>query len=304
VDILVFGAGALGSLFGGLLSQHNDVTLVARASHVEAIRSGGLRIAGITEMTCRVSAFEEVPLDLAPDVVLVTTKAYDTQDAVGQLEPFHGSAVFVSFQNGMGNEEAIAARASRVLGGVTSHGATLPEPGVVNHAGVGDTVVGPFKGVTMEEAREIADILTKSGIQTRVSDDIRRDLWMKLIVNCGINPLTAVTGVPNGGLLQVRELRNAMERAVREAVAVARAEGVAIEQDEAMERTVEVARLTAENRSSMLSDVERGRRTEIDAITGHVVSLAEAHGLEVPASRTLLSLVKGIESGRAGLTGS
>ncbi len=118
---------------------------------------------------------------------------------------------------------------------------------------------------------------------------------MKLLVNCGINPLTAVSGVPNGALLEIRELKRTMERAVLEAATVAAAEGIEVAPDEAVAQTAEVARRTAKNRSSMLTDVEHGRRTEIDAITGYVVARAKAHGLEVPVSETLMSLVRGLE---------
>ncbi len=291
----MFGAGALGSLLGGLLSSHHSVTLIGRAPHVAAIRERGLRIRGMTSRTCSLQAHEGVPSDARPDLVVLTTKAYDTVAAMDDLRPFHRDALFVSFQNGMGNEEAMAARADRVLGGVTSYGATLPEPGVVNHAGVGDTAVGAFQGTTEGHARAVADAFTAAGIETRVSTDIRRDLWMKLLVNCGINPLTAVSGVPNGALLEIRELKRTMERAVLEAATVAAAEGIEVAPDEAVAQTAEVARRTAKNRSSMLTDVEHGRRTEIDAITGYVVARAKAHGLEVPVSETLMSLVRGLE---------
>lgn len=136
----------MGSLVGGRLARDHDVTLVGRQAHVDAIRSEGLVLRGRTELRARpdaVTSVDELEGAAPPDVVLLTVKSYDTAAAVDALEPFSGSALFLSLQNGLGNLEVLAARAARVLGGVTYNGVVLAGPGEVDHAGDGDTVIGP-----------------------------------------------------------------------------------------------------------------------------------------------------------------
>ena len=293
--ILVYGAGAIGSLLGGLLSRENDVTVVGRKAHVDTINRRGLRISGRTTLLAWPTATIEVPAGDF-DTILVTTKAYDTADAVGALRAFWRRSAFVTLQNGLGNAEALAASADRVVAGTTSHGVTFVAPGEIVHAGVGDTVVGAWKGVTRDDVRRIADVLTAAGAETTVTDDVRGELWAKAVVNAAINPLTAVLRVPNGALAAHADLRALVERLAREGSTAANAAGVAVEADALAARAVEIATRTAENRSSMLQDVERGGRTEIEAIAGEL--LRESQGHPLPYMETVYALLKGLE--RAG----
>ncbi|MEK6838981.1 MAG: 2-dehydropantoate 2-reductase, partial [Candidatus Thermoplasmatota archaeon] len=165
----------------------------------------------------------------------------------------------------------------------------------VRHAGVGDTVIGGFSGVDENDVVRVRDVFEDSGIHTTISPNIRRDLWLKVIVNAGINPLAALTGLRNGQLVVVPPLREAMTELCAEAAAVARAEGFELSNREAINLTVRVARRTRENKASMLQDVERHRRTEIDAITGAILRAADRHGLKVPTNRLAYALVHGLE---------
>lgn len=294
--ILVFGAGAMGSFFGGMLSLRHEVTLLGRADHVQAIRAHGLRISGKTALIARPRTATRLPRDARPELVLVATKAYDTASAMTQLKEFANSATFLTLQNGLDNTDVIARTASRVLAGTTAHGVTFVSPGNVRHAGVGDTVLGPWVGTDENDAIHVRDVLADAGIPARVSADIRTELWAKVVVNASINPLAALAGVPNGRLVRDKKLLEVLERVAREAAAVARAEGARIDADEIVHRTVLVARRTASNRASMLQDLDRHRRTEIDAITGAIVTAGGRAKVDTPLNRALFALVKAKEA--------
>lgn len=282
---------------GAHLAQAHDVTLVGRDPHMGTVASEGLRVVGASDLHVHPAAATD-PVDAPdPDLVLVTVKAYDTDAALQDAAPLlDHDPVVASLQNGLGNLETMADHvpAHRVVGGVTTHGATLEAPGVVRHAGAGDTTVGAI-GPEPAPAREAADALADSGIPTTVTERIRGEIWAKIVVNAGINPVTAITGLPNGALLEDPELEATMEAAAGEAAAVAEAQDATLPATDLVDRTREVARRTAENTSSMLQDIQRGRRTEIDAISAEVARRARDHGLEAPVNRTLAALVQGIE---------
>lgn len=285
----------MGSLIGGFLARKHPVTLVARAAHVQAIRRDGLRIHGHTELCVHPRAVEEVADAEPPEVVIVTVKSYDTQSAVEALRPFWTSSRFLSLQNGLGNVEALARRAERVLGGVTYHGVTSVGPGEVAHAGNGDTVFGPVQGVDHAQGEEIARAFRECGLAATVTDQVEATLWTKAVVNACFNPLTGVLRARSGSLDQVAWLRECSDLIVGEALAVARAYGVALDRDALLERVGMVARATAQNKSSMLQDLEKGRRTEIDAINGAVSRMGAERGVPCPVNRLLTCLVKASE---------
>ena len=293
--VLVFGAGAVGSVVAARLADGHDVSLIARASHVRAIREHGLVLSGRTEKTVRnlaaCSGVSELSRE-APEYVLVTAKAHQTEEAVRELSPYWGSSIFVSLQNGLGNEELMARRAERVLGAVINQGAILLEPGRVFHAGEATTEIGPFQGTSLADAGVLARVLDEAGIRARAVADIRPPMWRKVVLNAAVNPLTALLGKKTGELLHDPELEAAMAEIVQESVAIARASGVELEAGEILEAIREVARATPENRSSMLQDLERGRPTEIDFINGELARRARAMGLDAPRNELLTRLVR------------
>lgn len=291
MEILVFGAGAMGSFLGGLLSARHEVVLVGRRPHMDAIRARGLKISGKTARIARPKAATTVPKGAKPDLVLVATKAYDTAAAVRRLRRFARTAVFLTLQNGLDNPDVIARTAARVVTGTIAHGVTLVGPGEVRHGGVGDTTIGPWKGVDSAAVVLLRDVLEEAGIRTRISENIRSDLWSKLVVNASINPIAALAGVPNGRLVQEKGLQALLEAVCRETTAVAQAAGIHLEPEEMARRTRLVARRTAANRSSMLQDLDHGHRTEIDAITGAVLRTADREGIPAPLNRALYALV-------------
>lgn len=263
---------------------------------MEAIRGHGLRISGKTVRLARPRTAIRVPAASHPDLVLVATKAYDTPSAMVQLKRFGRTAIFLTLQNGLDNADVIARGAKRVIAGTTSHGVTYLGPGEVRHAGIGDTTIGAWAGVNADDVVRVRDVFEEAGVRTRISDDIRREIWSKLVVNASINPLAALAGVPNGRLVQEKGLQSLLEAVAREAVAIARAEGVDLNAEDVVRRTKVVARRTASNRASMLQDLDRHRRTEIDAITGALLRVADRRGVDARLNRALEALVQAREA--------
>ncbi len=293
--IAVFGAGALGSLYGGLLSTEHEVTLIGRAEHMEAVERTGLRISGLREGVFHPVARTSATGLGTQDMVLITVKAYDTRTAAREVAEIVGDgSVVVSLQNGLGNSEVLErAFGPRAVVGVPFMGVTFEVPGHVRLAGLGDTVLGSPCGQHGTAIRA-GEVLGAAGMPTRVSANIASEVWMKAVVNASINPITALVRKENGSIMQHRELQELSRAACLEGARAAEASGIALGRGDPFDKVLEVARMTARNRSSMLQDVERGKRTEIDAINGALAAAGEAHGVDMPVNRALWSLVRAL----------
>jgi 2-dehydropantoate 2-reductase len=292
MKILVFGAGSLGSLVGGLLARRHDVTLVGRDPHVTAVRKRGLRVDGVERFEVSPAATTDAT-GASADLALVTVKAYDTPAAAEALATGAYGAV-CSLQNGMGNEAQLAdAVDAPVLAGTATLGARLTDPGRVEWLGRGTVRLGPWRppddDATVDRAVEA---FRTAGVDTERMGDVRAALWEKLAVNVAINPITALAGVENGAL-RAGGLADVARAAARETAGVAESNGVALSAADAVDAVDRVVEATAANRSSMRRDVERGRRTEIDAIGGYV--LGRSDGEPVPVVWTLTELIRGWE---------
>ena len=285
----------MGSFLGGLLSRRNDVTLVGRRKHVEAIRRSGLRITGKTQIVVRPRVATSLRERPKANLVVIATKSYDTEAALHSVRTLWRTALFVTLQNGLDNPATIARRTKRVVAGTTGIGVTFLRLGEVRHAGIGDTVVGPYAGADNDDAVLVRNLFTEAGIPTELSEDIHRDLWLKVIANSAINPLTAITGLKNGAIGRLPWLGEAVASVCRESAGVARAAGIEIDDHDAVRRTMKIALRTRDNRSSMLQDFEARRRTEVDAINGAIVRAAAHHGASAPLNAALRALVLGIE---------
>ncbi len=300
MKIVMMGAGAMGSLFGGLLAlAGEEVWLVGnKKDQIDAICSAGLTLeekGGL--QTIRMNATLDVTSVGKADLVIFFVKTYDTEVAVSDaLALEKGDTIFLTLQNGLGNEEAICQKIDRrkVILGVTGHGATLLGPGHIRHAGWGKTVIGELDHRITDRAVRVTEMLCHAGIETEVSSNIHDQVWGKLLVNVGINALTALTGFKNGQLLDYPESTRLMEKLVFEAVEVARGKGVHLEEDP-IEKVRKTAEATKENRSSMGQDFDHRQKTEIDAINGAVVREAQSLGIPVPFNQAVTDLVKAIE---------
>ncbi len=292
MEVLVFGAGGLGSLLGGLLAGDHDVTLVGRDPHVRAVRENGLRITGGVHLTPRPDAVTDPGSVSPPDLALVSVKSFDTAAAARALAGVD-PAITLSVQNGMGNEATLAEHLSPVLAGTTTYGARLREPGVVACTGIGRVTLGPHADAPLEAAERAGSAFRSAGVETEVVADPRPHLWEKLAVNAGVNPVTALARIKNGAIVDGPAAEIATTAAT-ETAAVARDHGIDLSGEDARTAVREVAAATAHNRSSMLVDVAAGRRTEIDAINGFVLEQADR---PVPANETLAGLIRAWEAG-------
>lgn len=295
---MIVGPGAMGTLFGGLLvSGGHEVWLLGRRKEViSAIAQNGVAVVrGGTRRTMSLNATLSA-VDAAPaELIVMFVKAYDTEQACKDALPAVGAdTVVMTLQNGLNNVSSLISvfGRERVIAGVTAQGATLIGPGLVRHAGEGQTHLGELDGRETERLKRVATALRQSGIEVEISVSVKSQIWGKLVVNAAINPVTALLRARNGLLLDWPETRILMAAAAREAAAVARAQGIQLPYDDPVARVETVCRLTASNRSSMLQDVERGVRTEIDYINGAVVREGEAKGIPTPVNWTLTQLVR------------
>jgi 2-dehydropantoate 2-reductase len=310
--VLVAGAGALGSVFGGFLRlAGHDVTLLGRGAHLEAIRAQGLRIDGLWgDHHAAGFGLAASPADACGpfSAVLLTVKSYDTEAMAAAVAPLVAAdGVVVSLQNGLGNAERIAAHvgSGRVLAARVIFGAELMAPGHVRVTVYADPVlVGLWDdapGTRLDaQARSWAAHFAAAGIPATYSDDLRAALWGKVLYNAALNPLSALLGVQYGALGEHAHTRAVMDAVIDEAFAVACAEGVNLPwASGAAYRTVFYSRLvpaTFHHRSSMLQDLDRGRPTEIDAINGQVWTRGAARGIATPVNEVLTRLVHAREA--------
>ncbi|HYB91909.1 MAG TPA: ketopantoate reductase family protein [Candidatus Binataceae bacterium] len=312
--ILIAGAGALGSVFGGMLAaKGHRVAMLGRRAHLDAIARDGLKLSGLFgERVVR-------GIELADDsarlsgrfgLILCTAKAYDTAtvaDAVA--DRLDDDGVIVSIQNGLGNIEALAERFSlrRVLGAMVIFGAEIRTPGASHVTVIAEPVaIGPAPALhgalstpLAERAREVAAIIAGAGIPAVSRADITPAIWGKLLYNVALNPLGALLGLHYGALVDDPGLRAIINDAIDEAFSVARGVGVALPfADAAAYRDVFYGKLippTYEHRPSMIADLKRRGRTEIDALNGKVVELADRLGLRAETNRMLVRLIKAAE---------
>jgi 2-dehydropantoate 2-reductase len=289
MQLTLLGTGAMACLFGARLAGVAETTLVgAWAEGLAAIEERGIVVeeSSGASSTVRVRAARLGASVDPADLVLVLVKAWQTEKVaphlVSLLKP---DGVALTLQNGLGNLEKLGPRAHL---GVTTVGATLLGPGRVRPGGAGPIhVAGP---------EWVVELFRRAGFEAHRVDTAQVDslVWGKLVVNCGINALTALLRVPNGELLDRPDAALLMERAATECAAVARAQGIALPFPDPVARVREVAQKTAVNRSSMFQDILRGAPTEIEAINGAVAREGERLGVPTPVNETLWRLVRAI----------
>jgi len=299
VRIVVVGAGAIGSLFGALLQQAgNDVILVARPEHVAVINRDGLKIEGRTAGTFRIRAVSELPSGLETDLCLLTVKTYDLESAAAVF----GRAVttpipVAALENGLGVESTVEGALGAagwpnagqwIVRGINSVPATFVGAGTVRHAGEGELLLSDYR--SGHHADAVAEAFRAAGIPARVEQDREREVWRKVLVNAAINPVTADHNIPNGRLL-LDPYRGQALQLLDEALSVAQAEGVRFTDTDAQRELWRVVRATSDNRSSMLQDLDRGRRTEIDSISGAILELGQRRGLSLPATARMVQRI-------------
>jgi 2-dehydropantoate 2-reductase len=302
MKIAVVGAGAMGSLFGAMLAEAgNEVWLYdVWVEHVKIINKDGLRIEreGQTR-TLSIEATTDPEQIGQAELVIIFVKSTHTASAAETARKLAGSdGAVMTLQNGMGNADILSEfiDPERVLAGTTSHGATLLGPGSIRHAGIGTTTIGAWAETEQgrERARKLSDFFTKIGIETEAVDDVRSLLWNKLLINIGINAITALTTIKNGQILDLEITRELSRNAVEEAMKIAGQMNITVRED-AVDHVYAVAEATAVNRSSMGQDVDNKRQTEIGTINGFIVHQAKRLGMQAPVNETLTALVETLQ---------
>lgn len=299
MKIAIIGAGAMGCLYGGKLStvaEHQVVLLDVWKEHIDAVNESGLymeegeELLNYRQLTATSDAASVGEVDLA----MIFVKSTLTEEAVANNQAVFGEkTIALTLQNGLGNIERIASKIKpeNIIAGTTAHGATMLGAGRVCHAGVGKTMIGELSGVSSERIQEIAAVFTAAGLEIEISGNVLGLIWDKLIVNVGINALTGITRLTNGELLAFPEIEVLLEGAIKEAVAVANAKGVALGFADPIAHTKAVCKATATNKSSMLQDIINHKRTEIEMINGAIVREGKIHGVATPVNQVLTNLI-------------
>lgn len=298
--IIIVGPGAMGCLHAALLAGAGlRVTLLDyREERAAVLARDGLSLEmpdGSTRRVAVPATAQAKSLGVA-DLLLIFTKAYDTEVAIRHAAPVIGEETSVlTLQNGLGNYEILERHVppAQVLAGVTSSGATLLGPGRIRVAGIGVITLGSPVG-NRQRADAAAEVFRHAGLAAQVTDNVDAALWRKAIINAAINPLGALTGRRNGELLEHPPLRRLLGRVAQEAYQVALAAGLPLVGLDPVATVEEVCQATAANQCSMLQDVLAGRQTEIEQINGEIVRRAQATGVPTPLNETLVALIKGV----------
>ena len=304
-SIAVVGAGAVGGFFGAMLARAGHrVTLIGRAANVQAIQRNGLQLdmRGQVEAV-RTEASTELAAVRGADLVLFCVKSTDTESVAQQMAPhLEPNAVVLSLQNGVENAPTIARQVRQTVVPAVVYVATaMPEAGVVKHFGRGDLVIGPLDS-KVDEAfaatlQALVDLFASAQVPVRVSPDVMAELWSKLMVNCAYNAISGLAQQPYGKLAALATIRELQQAVVREVVALAAAEGVALPLAASLDAMERIAVAMPAQHSSTAQDMARRKPSEIEHLNGFVARRGAELGVPTPVNQALYALVKLVEAG-------
>jgi 2-dehydropantoate 2-reductase len=302
MKVCVVGCGAVGSLFAANLATLDDVEVWAydlAREHVDAINRDGLRLTGAGQVVGHLHATSDAS-ELPPcDFGIVATKAMHTSAAIAATAHAFAGGCVATVQNGIGNEEVLAARVERVIRGTTFPAGKISAPGIVQWDVRGDTTFGPFEDrpAPFEEVERLADACTRGGMPASAVHDARGPQWRKVIFNAATNPLGALTGLTHGRVCEQPGLRRLASQLVDEGKAVASAQGIVLDADP--EELIDYAarpEVAYGHKASMLQDVEARRQTEVDYLNGGIAEFGRKLGVATPGHESIWALVKGVEA--------
>ena len=323
VELAFIGMGSIGMLYASRLLSTGKVkgwTITQREAQAHALKEHGLTVmerdGGTTTICCSAQTMET--WDGRADWGLIFVKQTHLPALIRQLQqkPYQPCR-FLLFQNGLGHAEKVAAAfpGKSVYVAVTTEGAMRQEDWLVRHTGKGMTWLGnpfaerddmgrlmdglsecvPIDRTGWNQLQQLASLLQNRGMNVEITSEIRLRMWEKWVINCAVNPITGILSIPNGAIPASKELRQLVGEVVQEAIEVARAHGIVLDANLGM-RVFEVCEKTAENTSSMLQDLIKKKETEIDALNGLLLGLAEEKGLNAPVNRVLYQLLKAVEN--------
>lgn len=310
MKISIIGSGAMGSLFGGRLALAGQEVLLYDVfkEHVDAINRNGLFIENAVSgndgenLLVHPKASSDPKAVAGSDILIIFVKSTQTEAAAAAFKAYaKPGSIAITLQNGLGNEAILRKHFgdSGTAAGVTSQGATFLGPGKIRHAGNGPTHMAMADG-DQSKLKDFASALSAAGFEIHVDKDVAGMVWSKLVVNVGINALTALLNLKNGQLLDYEDVKAIMSDLVKEAAEVAKARGVKLDYEDPLETVYKVAAATGANYSSMLQDFQKKRQSEIDFINGAIINEAKALGLKVPVNETMTRLVRSMDSIHAG----
>ncbi|HEX6143067.1 MAG TPA: 2-dehydropantoate 2-reductase [Geminicoccaceae bacterium] len=299
MKIGIVGAGGVGGFLGARLAAAGvEVSILGRGAHLAAIRAHGLRLESPSgDLVVQPAAASDRASEIGPvDVVLCAVKLYDLEAAARALGPMLGGTTgVVTLQNGVEAAESVARVVGRqhVLGGVAQIAAVVGEPGLIRQTGtMARFSVGELDGTRSERLEALGEALTSAKVEHELSTDIRRAIWAKMVFLAGFSGMTALVRLPIGPIREDPETRAMLRASFDEALAVAAAEGVDFGPGAADERLRMVDRLPAEMRSSLLDDLERGRRLELPWLSGAIARLGRRHGIATPIHDMITTALK------------
>ncbi len=292
--IIVLGAGAIGSLYGAKLSKLNDVLLVARQEHADRINKNGLKITGMENATYKVRAVTKINEIRNNTLILLTTKVYDSKKAIeGIKDLLKKDTIILCLQNGLYSEEAVKDAVKGkcpVIRGISNCGAAFLEPGIVRYNSHGYTVIEKS-----QISNEFASELKKCGLGGEVAENIKYEEWKKLIINCLINPISAILGKENMAVAD-EKLYPLKKLIADECLKAAEKDGIKFDID--FVKMVDEMIKESRNISSMQQDIIKGKKTEIDYLNGAVVRLGKKYGVKCPVNEGLAMIIRGMESSK------
>ena len=300
MKVCVIGCGAIGGLYAAHLARLDDVEVWAfdlAREHVDAINNNGLRLTGLSDFVATVHARTEVSEIPECELGIIATKTMFTRSAIETAAPIFRDGAVCSVQNGIGNEEIVAEYVPRVIQGTIFPAGHVTGPGVINHDAGGKTWIGPFavNPATMEEVEQLADALSRSGLECLAMADARGAQWTKLIFNSASNAMGALTRLPHGVACDQEGVRKVMSVLVKEGMAVADALGITLDSDP--EALIDYGREKAYyHPPSMLQDVMAERLTEVDALNGGIARLGRELGIPCPMNEACAAIIKGLEA--------
>jgi len=291
MKIIILGAGGIGSLYGAKLSKFNDVTLVGRQEHVDEVNKSGLKITGLENNTYKLRAATKIEKIEDNTLILLTTKVYDSKEAIGGIKNLiKKDTVILCLQNGLYSENIVkdAVKGCLVLRGITNVGVAFLEPGVIRYNTTSYTAIEKSR-----ISNELVDMFKKCGFDSYVSENIKKDDWKKLIINCLINPVSTILGKENRAVAD-EKLNPLKKLIVDECLKVAEKEGVKLDID--FVKMVDEMIKESRNISSMQQDIIKGKKTEIDFLNEAVVGLGRKYGVKCLVNEGLVMIIKGMEN--------
>jgi len=289
-SIFILGAGGIGSIYGAFLSKKNDVTLIGHKAHVDAVNSKGLSISGDVNEDFRLKSDTEIYEIPEKTLIILTTKAYDSAEAMRKISDLlKEDTVILILQNGLENEEpvkSIVGNHTVILRGITAVAAEFFEPGIIRFWN-GETIIEQNAS-----GEKIASIFNACGLKTTLTNNITKEIWNKVVVNCVVNPLTALFQVRNYEIAS-DSLKPTRRQIVEECAKVGNAEGIGFGANLAENIDSEILNYT--NFSSMYQDIIKGKRTEIDFLNGKIVDLGRKNHVPTPVNETLVNFVRFME---------